>query len=397
MAITIPIPSPAGTTSGGLDTGGTLAINSAQLEIDMFPNIFWIDRGMTPLVALLAQKARSRPAEEVTVQWLEDASIPQNLTPSTSYISGATSVVLTTGQGAWVNVGDIILDAATSELLYVSAVATDTLTVTRGYAGTTAAAIGATDNFLNLRQSSGHATTSPTALQTITSTKSNFCQIRKTAVQVSKTMEAVKLYGGPQRAYQRTKKAQEHSIDWEHILFHGIKGSVTNTANPVYMCGGVDNYLSTNKLSVTGTLTEATWLDFMPQVFYHSVSTGAKTKMLFASAELINTINSWGLGKLQVTEASSRASQTYGIDIKEYVHGYGRLFIAYHPLLFAGWKGTGYIIDMDGIMMRPLRPTTLETNIQANDADYYKDQYLTEGSFVVAEDPCHGYVSGITF
>ena len=397
MAITIPIPSPAGTTTGGLDTTGLLAINSSQLEIDMFPDIFWVDRGITPMVALLGQRARSRPAFEVNVQWLEDSSIPQNLTPSTSYTSGATSVVLTTGQGAWVNVNDIILDAATSELMLVTAVATDTLTVTRGYAGTTAAAIGSTDNFLNLRQSSGHATTSPPALQTVTSSKSNFCQIRKTAVQVSKTLEAVKLFGGPQRAYQRVKKAQEHSIDWEHILLHGIKGSVTNTNNPVYMAGGLDNYIATNKLSVSGTLTEATFLDFMPQVFYHSVSTGQKTKVLFASAELINTINSWGLGKLQVTESARQASQTYGIDIKEYVHGYGKLFVVYHPLLFAGWKGYGYIVDMDGIMLRPLRPTTLETNIQVPDADYYKDQYLTEGSFMVAEDVCHGIISGVTF
>jgi hypothetical protein len=397
MAITIPVPSPASTTNAGLDTTGNLAINSSQLKIDMFPDVFWVDRGQTPIVALLAQRARSKPATEILVQWLEDSSIPSNLTPSTSYNNSATSVVLTTGQGAWVNVGDVILDAATSELLYVSAVSGDTLTVTRGYAGTSAQNIGSTDNFINMRQASGHGTTSPTALQTVTSTKSNFCQIRKTAVQVTKTLDAVQLYGGNERQRQRVMKAQEHSIDWETILLHGIKASITNVNNPVYLAGGMDNYIATNKLSVSGALTEATFLDFMPQVFRYSSNPGARAKVLFASAEIINTINSWGLSKLQVTEASNAASQTYGIDIKEYVHGYGKLFVVYHPLLMAGFKGYGYIIDMDNIWMRPLRPTTLETNIQAPDADLYKDQYLTESSFQVANEITMGVISGVTF
>ena len=396
MAITIPVASPAGTTNAGLDTTGLLAVNADQLQVDMYPDIFWVDRGQTPICALLGLKARSKPAIGIKPEWLEDADIPPNLTPSTSYTT-ATSIVLTTGQGAWVNVGDTLLEVQTGEYLNVTAVSTDTLTVVRQYLHGTTHNIASTDNFLNLRQITPHGSTSPTALQTINSTVFNYCMIRRSEVQVTKTLDAVVTYGGNERQRQRVKKAQEHSIDWEHHMLHGQQGSVVTGNQPVYASGGLDYYITTNALSVTGALTEAQWMDYMPQVFHRSIAPGNGTKILFASAEMINTINSWGLSKLQVTEASNRASATYGIDIKEYVSGFGKLMVIYHPLLFAGYKGSFYIVDMDGLYMRPLRPTNLNTNIQANDADYFKDEYITEGSFQVANQICHGTGSGITF
>lgn len=397
MPITIPVSSPAGTTSGGLDTAGLLALNAAQLKIDMYPSIFWVDRGQTPINSLLSLRARSRAAYEVLVQWIEDTDIPTDVTPSTSYTNAATSITLTAGQGAWINVGDVLLETATSELIYASAVATDTLTVTRGYLGTTAAAIGTTDILLNTRQASAHSSISPAALQTITATKSNFAQVKRTAVQVSKSLDASKLYGGNERQRQRVKMAQQHSIDHENMLLHGIKGSITNVTDPIYSCGGVDNFLVTNSLSVSGALSEATWMDFMPQIFYRSSSPGASTKVLFASAELVNTINAWGTSKYQITEASRTVGTKYGIDIREYVSGFGRLFVIYHPLLKGGYKGYGYVMDMPNLMGRPLRPTKFNTNIQPNDADFFKDEYITESSFMVANETTHGVIKGVTF
>jgi hypothetical protein len=366
----------------------------------MFPKIFQYDPQANPILTILTNRVASQAAMEVETKWLEDAPVPSWLTPSTSYSSGATTVVLSTGQGAYVLPNAHILkDMATGELIQVTAVAGDSLTVVRGYAGSTAAAIGATDNFLNLRGAFGQGTSSPTALSTTKSTKSNFCQIRKTTVMVTKTLDAVALYGGDERVYQRNKASNEHARDWEHILLHGVKGSVVSSqANPVYMTGGLDYYITTNVLATSGTLTESEFLDYLPNVFRYSVSgSPGKNKVLFASAEIINTINSWGIAKLMTTPAANTASQTYGIDIKEYVSGFGRLMVVYHPLLEQGAKGRGYIIDLDGVMMRPLRATHMNTNVQAPDADVYKDEILTEAGFMVAEELTHGIITGVSY
>lgn len=398
MPITYPVVAPAGTTLGPQDPGGLLAINSAQLKIDMFPQIFWADRGAAPALAIASMEAHSRPAKAIQPQWLEIVSIPQDLTPSTSYTSGATSVVLTTGEGAWVNTDDVILDANTGEYMQVTAVSTDTLTVTRGYLGTTAHAIASTDHFINMRQISGHGTDSPEALQVISATKSNYCETRKTTVKVTKTQEAVETYGGSVRLQQRALKAQEHILDFEQRFLHGQMGSITNVNQPVYSLGGLDHFVTTNVWNLSGqAMTEAAFLDYLPQVFFHGQRPGKRVKVMYVSAEISNTINSWGLGKLMVSNDTNEASRRYGIDIKEYVNPYGKLYIVYHPLLYGAFSGWAYIVDMPSIWLRPLRPTKLNTNIQNPQSDYFLDEYLTESSIQVADQILHGIIQNASF
>ena len=368
----------------------------------MFPRVFLYDPQVNPLLTIVTNRIPSKPANEVEFKWLEDSPVPSWYTVPAGASNVATSFAVNTGAGAYILANNHVLkNMNTGELIKVTGVATDTLTVTRGYAGTTGTTIAATDNILNLRGAFGQGTNTAVALATTKATKSNFVQIRKTTVSVTKTLEAVELYGGSERSYQRMKAAQEHARDWEHITLHGVKGSVVAAqANPVFLTGGLDYFISTNVLSVgtSGVLTESEWLDYLPNVFRYSVSgSPGKSKVLFASAELINTINSWGIAKLQTTPASDRASQTYGIDIKEYVSGFGRLMVVYHPLLEQGAAGRGYIVDIDGVMMRPLRPTVLNTNVQANDADVYTDEYLTEAGIMVAMELAHGLVTGVKY
>lgn len=396
----IPAPPVAGMIQGAQATDGTLALNADQKKIDMFPRIFQYDPQANPILTIITQRVRSQSAMEVETKWLEDSPVPSWLTASANIASGVTTLVLSSGQGAYVLANAHILkNMTTGELIQVTAVAGDSLTIVRGYGGTTAGAINTTDNLLNLRGAFGQGTNSPISLATLKATKSNYCQIRKTTATVTKTLDAVALYGGDERIYQRNKASSEHARDWEQILLHGVKGSVVSgQANPVFLTGGLDYYISTNVLATSGTLTESEFLDFLPNIFRYSVSgSPGKSKLLAASAEIINTINSWGIAKLQTTPAADRASQTYGMDIREYVSGFGRLMVVYHPLLEQGARGRGYVLDLDGLMVRPLRPTHMNTNVQANDADVYKDEILTEAGFMVAQELCHGLITGVTY
>jgi hypothetical protein len=393
------IPPVAGTIAGAESTAGNLAINPDQLKLDVSDRIWAYDPEAHPMLAIVTGRSQTERATEVQFKWLEDSPIPEWVTAAGTFTIGATTITLAAGTGAYVLPNTVIKDMLTGEAMYVTGVATDTLTVTRGWGGTTAAASsGAADTFLNIRNAQGQGTSSPTALQTTKTSKTNFCQIVKDAVSVTKTEDAVDTFGGNERVYQRAKKATEHARNWEQILIHGIQGSlVASQNNPVYTTGGLDYFIQTNVLTATGTLSESQWMSYLGSVFRFSVNPGRKRKVLFASQALINTINSWGTAKLQVTPNSQAAGATYGIDIREYVSGFGQLSVIFHPLLENGAAGTGYIIDMDGIAIRYLRKTMLETNIQAPDADVWKDQYITEAGMRVAMELSHGRITGVTF
>lgn len=86
-------------------------------------------------------------AEDTTHRWNEDALNTDQITVSGSVSSTGTTVVASTGQGARVHVGDLLYatKSGSTEVLQVTAVSTDSLTVTRTYNSTTAAVISDTD------------------------------------------------------------------------------------------------------------------------------------------------------------------------------------------------------------------------------------------------------------
>lgn len=83
------------------------------------------------------------PVTDSTYYWNEDAINSDLVTASASQTSTATSVTVTTGQGVRAHVGDLLYDTSfgATEVMQITAIATDTFTVTRGYNSTAAQVI----------------------------------------------------------------------------------------------------------------------------------------------------------------------------------------------------------------------------------------------------------------
>lgn len=391
-------PPVAGTIQGVQSTDGTLALNPDQKKIDMQNRVFLYDPEGNPILTVVTVNTMTETQTEVEGKWLEDSPIPEWFALSAGINNVVTSAVLTAGTGQFVLPPTLFRNMDTGEVVFVSAIATDTITISRGWGGTTAAAMTTSDRLLNLRNNQAQASaTAPQSLATLKATKSNFAQIVTHTVKVDKTLEAVELYGGSERLYQRQKQSTEHARSWEQLLLHGQKGSNIAGATPTFTAGGLDNYVTSNVLSASGVLPESQFMGYLYSVFRFAVKPGKKRKALYSSAELVNTINSWGTAKLQTTPNADKASQRYGIDIREYVSGFGQLSVILHPLLENGAAGRGYIVDHDGVAIRYLRPTTMSTNVQAPEADFYMDKILTQASFRVAMELTHGVIKGVTF
>lgn len=374
---------------------GTTDVLSNQLVIDMGTRVFQYDPPGAPMMTVLSKRAQVSPASSTKVEWMEDEPIPYWFQASTSYNSSATSIVTSTDPAA-IRPGALLKVVSTDEVIRVTAVntSTDTLTVTRGYVGS-AASIPSGAWLLNLSVAEAEGDVSPDALATVKVAKFNYTAIVKTPVHMSNTVLAVKHYSGDERNYQRRKAGEAHARRWEEIMLHGRAKLDTSTASkPIRFAGGIDEIISTNALAAGGTLTESEFVDFVGDCFRYSVNPGRNSKLLLASRELIATINSWGLGKLQT---NSQASATYGFSVSTYISGFGDLNVIHHPLLENGYAGYGYIIDPDGVIFRPLRNTQLHTEIQDPSEDGVKDEYRTEASFQFALEKAHGKITGVTY
>jgi hypothetical protein len=60
---------------------------------------------------------------------------------------------------------------------------------------------------------------------------------------------------------------------------------------------------------------------------------------------------------------------------------------------YGGWA---FYVNMDNIEYNPLRNTELLRDRQANDADSYDEEYLTEFSTRVKHERTHGIITGVT-
>ena len=381
--------------SGQLASKGTNAIATTQAVIQMMPKIYTLDSGQNPALRGLTSRAGSVVRlKSYKIEWHEDEPVPEWDTTAGAETDSDTTVAV--AHGTYFKAGDIVAVPRTGEYVRVTAVSSNNLTVTRGFAGTTAAAMNSGERLLNLGLADMEGNTSPPAKQTVVAALNNFTQIVKTPVHVSRTLSQTELYGGDERSRQRRKAGIKHARLLEQQFLHGQKLEDTSTAtNPIRLAGGLDEFVTSNVLDASGALSESELYEWLGTVFRHGVDGGTSgMRVMFAGQAIINTLGMWGQGKLQTV---SGASQKYGFSMSELITPYGKLAIVYHPLLENEYSGTAYVLDMSGISMGALQPTVLQTNIQAPDEDAYKDQYLSEVTFIIKNEVAHGRITGATF
>lgn len=218
-------------------------------------------------------------------------------------------------------------------------------------------------------------------------TASNYCQIIRTPFGITGTEDSTEHYGGPERARLQAKFGREHARAQEQTFFFGLR-DLQNTNQR--SCGGIKEFIATNVTADTGGLTEAEWQTFLKSGFRY----GSDSKVFFGSPTAIATLEGYARSNLRV---SNDTASTYGVKMNTYVSGQGSVGLVLHR----DWNdssvygGYGFLVDMDAVKMRPLRPTKLRQNVHAPDYDGFKDEYLTEISLQVIHERKHALLTGI--
>lgn len=184
------------------------------------------------------------------------------------------------------------------------------------------------------------------------------------------------MYGPSDLAHFRAIKGTEHGEGIEKAFMFGEKGTTTGTNGKVKnYTGGVLEHIEGGNAYVQdqdGPLTAPDLNVFLREGFTY----GAKEKVLMCGNILLGAISEIARGQLQTVTGAN----TYGVAINKWIHPQGTVNIVHNPFLVEAFAGYGFLLDMDCFRYRYLnnRNTMLRTNIQAPDADYQADEYLTE-------------------
>jgi len=121
---------------------------------------------------------------------------------------------------------------------------------------------------------------------------------------------------------------------------------------------------------------------------------GNDTKMMFAGGIVLQAINEIARGQILMQPVET----TYGMKISTWVTAFGTVNIVHNPLFVEDYASSAFLLDMECFAYRYMnnRDTTLQTNIQAPDADGEVDQYLSECGLQRTHAAKHSMIKGVS-
>jgi hypothetical protein len=251
----------------------------------------------------------------------------------------------------------------------------------------------------------------------------NFTQIFKTPYSIANTLKAVELYGGPELARLRLRKAIQHKVELERaILFQGGGIEGTNwgeipgtTENPLTRFKGLGvgvtssstaGFIRTKNadldprgdsspfrldadaftMSSINTMTEA--------LFDDTIDAPSSSKVVYASKKWFGALSEAALrtsGNQFVFGMVNQTGNSLGMKIKTLESPHGDLHFVPMPLFRGKYEDYALVCDMNNIEMRPLRgrDTTLFSNVGDDTVDGQLDFYLTEMGFECRHESTH--------
>jgi len=384
----------AGGTSGRWDL-------SNRAVVDMADKIYLLEPNAAPLYVLVS-KLNKRVAINTNIQWMEDVLNPSWTTLASATCASSATLYVSIGTDHYFNVNDLVKVPSTGEIMLITRVAglADALTATRGYAGSTAANAAASADIVIIGSAfeEGSANTALSTVSTQPTLQSNYLQIFRKSVEITKTYANVELYGGADRPYQRKKKGIELMRDLERAFLYGKPSTANGTSHTIRTLGGIENYITTNSTAAGGALTESEFEGFLRTVFRY----GSNTRYLFAAPIILSVVSLWAQGKLQMFPKD----KTYGIAISQYTSPHGTINLVKELMLenaggvssTSNYGGYAFAVELEDVIYRYLqnRDVQMETEIQHPGDDYYKDQYICEVSMEFHNEQKHGVLTGVT-
>lgn len=382
-------------------TVSTTEVLQDSMEIDMRDEVSMLDEDETQF-STFTMKTRKGTTSREKVNWREKEYFPRMVTNSAIYTNVATSIVLSAGHGNRVRKGDVLRSMPMGDAYYVTAVATDTLTVVRNV-GVKAAQAGAVgDTLLITSNASPQGADFPdTAILTAT-LGFNYTQIFRHGYTFSRTARAVNYYGRGEPAEESAVKGIEHKRAIEYSGFWGARDLKTdpNTGEPVGFAGGLVEFITTNKQDVAGSLT----VDYLDTFLRSALQFTGRNIAMYMAPLVAGQVSKFNRGGQGTAWRPSRENVA-GLKVDAFmsgVYGYELPVIVKKdwndfPTTLKQFGGWMFIVDHDRVAYRVLAgaDTKLLTSRQSPGGDRVSEEYLTECTWEIRNERAFGLLYGI--
>ena len=346
--------------------------------------------------SLAKRKVDNAEYKIFTDETFENATTINN---ASGYSSSASPITVTDGTLFAPN--DQLYVPRTGEVMLVISRSTNALTVSRGV-GSTAAALLNQDDVVRLGAAYPVNALSGTPKMTIPAENYNYTQIFRTPIGMGRTDKNSKVIYQDASDWERMKGLAgiEHLRQIDRALWFSRRAEIAaidSSGTRQRATGGITQFVTSNAMDISGsggTLTKPILDAFAEMVF----AKGGSTKFLFCSPRFLSRIN--GLVDSQIRTTTDETA--YGLNLQKYNTSHGDFILVRNQLFgdpgFATkWGGAAFAIDPEQIKMAYLNESenTFMENIEENDRDGSKSEWLMEGGLHLANETAHGFMTGV--
>lgn len=380
---------------------GTLDWGTDERPKNFRETILWRNpNGSAPITALMA-RMKSESVDDPEFSWWEEELNPIRVQMDATGASASSTAFGLVSGGLDLVPGDLVLVEKTevavydNELVEVVTTTSDTaLVVERGAANTTAAVTGVSAWLTKMGNVYEEGSGSPDSSTRNPTKLTNYAQIFKTSYDITETAKGTHARTGDPLKNDKKRKMFDHSTAMEFAWIWGVPYEDTSGTKPKRFTGGLRNFITTNSKVYTTTPTEDTFLDDTYKVFDYDAGSAGNERLVLAGNGFLNELN-----KLARNSSSTRINfdgsiKAYGMQLQRWILPQGTLYVRTHPLLNVHpvYTYSAFILDPSAMRYRYMRDTKMQDNIQANDSDTQKGQWLTEAGLEINHEKTCGYL-----
>ena len=348
----------------------------------------------TPLLDLLGDS--NRDTVSIYHEWLEDSLLSNRSVINDSSISDPESdMTFTVDDGSKFIPGDQVQIEGSSELMIVLSISGDSVTFTRGYAGTTKEPVANGDIVNILGNAAVEGGEKGDARFTNRVRKGNYTQILSATVEVSGSDIAANQLGlANEMDYQKQERLRELIRDLENIVINGGQadsnpqgsGGVRRTMN------GIVQQINTNVFKVgdaglpEGDVLDEEKLNYVLRNIWENSNSG------------VDTIVVNGYQKRQINSFLD-GSRLYGSDDRKYssLVSYYESDFGVCRVVLSRWMPRDMVLFLDSsrVSVLPLAGRSFHFKPLASTGDYESGQLIGEYTLEMKNEQAHGYLRGL--
>lgn len=395
---------------------GTDNFTSRERPENFRETILWLNpNGEAPLTALLS-KMGTESTDDPVFHWFEETQGHARIQVDGLHSDSDTTILLAVSALSALRTGiegvvpgdvfvveDYTLLARRGEQVLVTGinVATNTMTVIRGFAGTTPAAIADNARLTKIGTAFAEGSSSPSATSRNPMELKNYTQIFKTVVDITETARKTKYRTGDLEKNEKKRKMFDHSRDMELAFLFGRQSLTTGSnGKPQRTTAGLLDFITTNTElynASSNKLTEDKFITSISAMFDYDGQGAGDQRIAFCGNEALTALNT-----LARTSPSTRINfdgyvSAYGMKLGQWTVPQGTIYLKTHPLFNTNPAYSDLLLAINprGIKYRPLRDTAYKADVQGNDEDTMKGQWLTEAGLEVNHEKTMCAIGGL--